>query len=907
MLARRLYRLVLLAYPAEMRAAMGGDMEDTFVDRYRAVRNDGGWLRVALFWFRTLWDTATTALPEHGAWLRQRQRRMTNGPRRSRGFPVIANFWQDLRYAVRTLRKSPGFAVIAITIMGLGIGANTAIFSIVNAVLFRPLPYENPSELVRVFTSDSDGRTPGAVSYPDFVDYRARSDLFSGAVAFENALLSLTGEDGSEAVMGEFLCAEYFSVLGLAPAMGRTFVPIEDEPGASEPVVMVAYDTWQRRHGGDPSIVGSTIRLNGRAVMVVGIGPKGYNGSIVGISSEYWLPWGSAVQIESDQAHQMVDRSGRSLMMSARLRAGVTQEQAEAALNVLARRLGEEYPETNTNRTVSVYPANQVRLHPIIDSALYPIAGLLMAVVGLVLLVACSNIANLLLVRAASRRKEVAIRLAIGARRGRLISQLLTESMLLGSAGGVAGLLVAMWVARFIVSFKPPLPVPVAVDLSLDWRVLAFTVALSIVTGVLFGLAPALKASRPNLVPTLKDETHSLAVRSRSFSMRNLLVVAQVAVSLVLLVGAGLFVRSLINSQSVDPGFETERTALATFNTDAAFDNDAEAREFLRGLVERLEASPDVEAVALSDRLPLTIGAQISGVYIEGLTPPPGEDEFSADFASASPGYFRTMGIPILRGRAFTEADRGDAPMVGIVSATMARRFWGTEDVVGKRFARGSSSYQSEVEIVGVAQDVKVRTLGEAPRAYFYIPTGQDSPFVTSVVVRSAGDPSVIPNLIRREARELNGNVPVMEAGTMIEHVGVVLFIPRMGATLLLGFGILAMVLAGLGLYGVVAFSVAQRTRELGVRVALGAGQRRVVVTVVLQGFALVGVGTVVGLALSALAMQPVATMLNDVSPTDPLTFGSMSLLLLLVAALASYFPARRAAGSDPMVALRAE
>jgi predicted permease len=428
-----------------------------------------------------------------------------------------------------------------------------------------------------------------------------------------------------------------------------------------------------------------------------------------------------------------------------------------------------------------------------------------------------------------------------------------------------------------------------------------------VITGVLFGLAPALKASRPDLVPTLKDSTHSLAVKNRRLSMRNVLVVSQVAVSLVLLVGAGLFVRSLINSQQVNPGFETERTAMATFNTDVAYDNDAEAREFLHRLVEKLEHHPGIEAVALSDRLPLSIGAQISGVYIEGLAPPPGEDEFSADFASASPGYFRTMGIPILRGRAFTDADNPDAPRVAIVSATTARRFWGTEDVVGKRFARGSRANRLDTEIVGVARDVKVRSLGEAPRSYFYIPTGQDNPFVTSVVVRSSGDPSTIPNLILSEARALNAHVPVMEAGTMTEHVGVVLFIPRMGATLLLGFGVLAMILAGLGLYGVVAFSVAQRTRELGVRMALGAAQGQLVRMVVTQGLALVTVGAVVGLALSALAMRPVVTLLNDVSPTDPVTLGGMSLLLFGVAVLASYVPARRAAKSDPLVALRAE
>jgi predicted permease len=389
--------------------------------------------------------------------------------------------------------------------------------------------------------------------------------------------------------------------------------------------------------------------------------------------------------------------------------------------------------------------------------------------------------------------------------------------------------------------------------------------------------------------------------------MRNLLVVSQVAVSLVLLVGAGLFVRSLINSQSVDPGFATENTARVTFNTDVAFANDAEAHDFFSRLLERLESHPGIVGAALSDRLPLTIGAQINGVFIEGVDPPPGEESFSADFASASPGYFETMEIPLLRGREFTDADNMDAPRVAIVSATMARRFWGTEDVVGKRFARGNRTTQIDTEIVGVAQDVKVRSLGEGPRNYFYKPTGQDSPFVTTVVVRSSGDAALLPDLIRREARALNSSVPIMESGTMVEHVGIALFIPRMGAVLLLGFGILAMVLACLGLYGVVAFSVAQRTRELGVRMALGAGQGEVVRMVVGQGLALVTVGAVIGLLLSALAMRPLATMLNDVSPTDPITLGGMSLVLLAVAALASYLPARRAARSDPLVALRVD
>ena len=836
----------------------------------------------------------------HALWVRRQEpsTRATN--------PMDA-FFHDLRYAVRRLGRSPAFTALAVIIMGLGIGANTAIFSIVNAVLFRSLPYDNPSELVRVFLSERGTDDPGAASYHDYLDIRERTDLFSGAAINTTALVSLINDDGSEMVFGEYLSADFFPVLGLSPSLGRSFATDEDVPGVAELVAMVSYQAWQRRHGGDPAVLGATVRLNGKPVTIVGVGPEGFAGTMVGFTSDYWMPWGTAAAIEPGQRAQLEERtSRRGSFINARLQPGVTVEQAAAALTVYAAELAEKYPESNAERTIVVMPTNDVRLHPMLDSALYPVAGLLMAVVGLVLIVACTNLANLLLVRASSRRKEVAVRVAMGASRRRLITQLLTESTLLGALGGLLGLVIAFVTAKAIVSFQPPIAIPIAIDLRLDSTVLGFTVLLSVGTGMLFGLVPALRASRPDLVPTLKDEVLSVGGGRRRLSLRNILVVSQVAVSMVLLIGAGLFVRSLVNAQGVDPGFETRNAALATLDISLGGYGEADGRLFFDELSQRMLAHPEVESVALADMFPLGVGIQTREIVVPGYEPPPETDRLELDYMVVSANYFRTLDIPIIRGRPFGAADTETSPRVAVVSAIMARRYWATEDVVGQRFRLGRTMDGTEIEVIGVAADTKVRTLGDS-RPLLYTSFAQEYPRFVSMIASTAGDPSAVPEIFRREVKTINSSLPLFEAKTMEEHLGVALFAPRMGAFLLAGFGVLAMVLAAVGLYGVVAFSVAQRTREVGIRVALGADSGRVVKMVIGEGMALVGVGVGLGLVASALAMQPISRFVIGVGAIDGPTFAVVSILLGAVALLASYVPARRAARVEPMVALRYE
>jgi predicted permease len=819
-----------------------------------------------------------------------------------RGAPLLGFLLQDVRYAARRLRQSPGFTAVAVTIMGLGIGANTAIFSIVNAVLFRPPPYENPAELVKIFTTADDGETPMVSSYPDFLEFRDRTDLFSGAVAHSAMMVSLANEEGAETVFVEFVSARFFEVLGLAPALGRSFDPGEDVRGA-ELVAVVSYQAWQRRYGADPDIVGATVRLNGRPVTIVGVGPEGFSGSMIGITMEFWMPWGTAAAIDLDERRMLEQRGAHSFSVTARLQPGVTVAQASAALETLGRRLSEKYPDTNTNRNVVTMAASDVHLHPFIDAMLYPVAGLLMAVVGLVLLVACTNLANLLLVRASSRSREVAVRLALGATRRRLVSQLLAESTLLGLAGGVIGLVLAYWTATFITSFRPPIGVAITIDLTLDTTVLAFTVVLSVATGVIFGLVPSLRASRSDVVSTLKDDTHSLGA-GRRFGLTNVLVVSQMGVSLMLLIAAGLFLRGLINAQRVDPGFETHHIAIATVGQMSGLD-DEQGRAFLYELARRLKAHPGVTQAALADRVPLAASVQTRDFIVDAEVMPPGVDELETDFTAVTPEFFEVMNIPILRGRGFTSRDTEAAPDVAIVSAAMARQVWGTEDVVGRQLRWGPSD--PPIEVVGVARDTKVRSLGEAPRNNLYVPFAQEGGrlILVAVVVSTEGDPVAMPEVLRREAKALNPDVPLFEAKTMQQHLGFMLFAPRMAAFLLSGFGILALALATIGLYGVVAYSVARRTREVGIRVALGADRRTVVGMVVREGMTMAGGGVVIGLALSAVAMRPLAGLLHGVSPTDMVTFGGVAVLLSAVALLASYVPARRAARVDPVVALR--
>jgi predicted permease len=700
--------------------------------------------------------------------------------------------------------------------------------------------------------------------------------------------------------LGEAVSGNYFEVLGIPAARGRTFIAGEDDAPGAALVVVLSDRIWRRRFAADPNIIGKTLRLKGQRFEVVGVASPEFKGLMVGFASQMWTP----VTTQPSFGEDLEDRGSRWLMVKGRLRPGVTPEQAQSRMDVLGRQLAATYPETSEDRSFTIIPTNDVRLHPMVDRALFPVAALLMVVVGLLLLIVCTNLANLLLARALARRREIAIRLAIGAGRGRLIRLLLTESLVLALLGGVFGLLIAIWTANLLVSFQPPIMFQLTLDLGIDGSVLAFTFFVSVLAGVFFGLAPALQATKPQLVPALKDELDAIGGRRRRFGLRDSLVVAQVATSLVLLIGAGLFVRSLISAQDIDLGFERERVAIIMLSPTVAGYEESRGTALLSSVVERARTLPGVEAAALASRMPLGVSVNTNEIFVEGVATP--EDEApNIDAVTVSSGYFDVMGIPLLQGRDFQEQDDESAPLVAIVSDAAARRFWPGENAVGKRFRL---SPEGELrEIIGIALDTKVRTLGEQPRPYLYMHYLQRNRGFMALAVRTNGYPQPMLSTLRREILMVDDGMPIMESKTMTEHLGIMLFAPRMGGILLGVFGGLGILLATIGLYGVVSYAAAQRTREVGIRVALGARPADVMRLVVGRGLTMVGVGIAIGLALAFAAALPLGSLLYGISVTDPVTFVGVTLLLVGVAFVATMVPALRASKLDPMVALRRE
>jgi predicted permease len=809
----------------------------------------------------------------------------------------------DLRYATRQLAKRPAFTVLALLIIALGVGANSAIFSVVNAVLLKPLPVESPDELVEIYSVEEGESFPAASSYPDYLSVKARDDLFSGVIAYTPHFFGLALAGQSEAVFGELVSGDYFDVLGVRPIPGRAF-RAEDEVAGAAPVVVISCGLWRRRFASDPGIISRTISLSGRSFEIVGVMPAEFTGMYVGAAPAVWVPLNSEGYLSSGST-QFESRGNRWLFVKGRLRGGVSPEQAQAGMNVLARQLARAYPESNGDLTIRVIPTSEVRLHPEVDRVLTPVAVLLMTVVGLVLLIACTNLAGLLLTRAVSRGKEMAIRLAIGARRGNLVRLLLTESMVLAILGGALGVLVAFWTARLLISLQPPGPFALSFDLAVDVAVLEFTALVTILTGFLFGLAPAVQATRPDVMATLKRGTASPRAVRGGLAVRNILVVLQVAVALVLLIGATLFLRSLAEAQHINPGFERRRAAVLTVAVDLADYSREKGEEFYQRLKERFAALPGVETVAFASHLPLGYTISTTSLYVQGA-------EYAADHVptvdvtTISSGYFEAMGIPLIRGRDFDERDHRSAPPAVILSQAAARRFWPGENAVGKQL-RLQSADQRVCTVVGVARDIKVRTLGEAPRPLLYRPISQNYVPWVSFVVRTERDPIRIIPVLRREVLALDESVPVIEAKSMSEHLGFMLFAPRMGGILLAVFGGFAVLLAITGLYGVVAFTTAQRTREIGIRIALGGSSGDVVNLVMRQSVALVAAGAAVGLGVAFLITRPLGSFLYGISPLDPLTYLSVTLLLAAVALAASLVPALRAARLDPVAALRCE
>jgi predicted permease len=828
----------------------------------------------------------------------------------------VETLWQDLRYGIRMLAKSPGFTAVAILTLALGIGANAAIFSVVNAVLLRPLPVENPDRLVRVFASNTSGTRYASISYPDYLDLRDQNSVFSGLLAYGRFSASLGGQEQggqtapAELIRGEIVTANYFSVLGVRPVKGRAFIPEEERSPGSAPVAVVGYGMWTNHFAADPNIIGKQIVVNGHSFTVVGVAPPDFPGAEIGTLPDIWVPIMMQEVIRPPSAGSLRQAYGTDLLhhrdagwlhLIGRLKPGVTPALAQANCSTIAQRLEQTYSSSNRGVGVNVVPVRG-GLDASDREDVLPIAGLLLAVVGLVLLIACANVANLLLARASARQKEIGVRLALGASRSRLVRQFLTESILLSLLGGGFGMLMAVWVRDLIASVKPPTPVPIALDLSIDFRVLLFALVLSVLTGIVFGLAPALQVSRAPVAYALREE--ALLRRLRKSRLRITLAVAQVALSLLMLITAGLLVHSLSNAQAVRLGFNPGRLLSAWIDLSLRQYPETQGRAFYGRLIERVQALPGVRSVSFARTIPLGFSARAMIVHIEGQGAPSPENAVRAGNNIVAPRYFETMEIPILRGRDFSQTDTAASPKVAIISETMARRFWPAEDAVGKRLL---FSANETIEIVGVVADSKYRTLGERAGLYIYLPLEQNFEYGMALVVRSSKDPNALVPLLRQEVQSLDKALPVTAIQTMAANVSTSLWPARAGATLVGIFGLLALVLAAVGIYGVTAFTTAQRTHEIGIRMALGAEPRDILRLIIGQGMVLAAAGIAIGCAGAFAVSRVIAGFLYGINPADPVAFVAGALILGGATLLASYIPARRAMRVDPLVALRYE
>jgi predicted permease len=845
----------------------------------------------------------------------------------------MRTIWLDLRYGVRILLKKPGFTLVAVLTLALAIGANTAILSTVNGFIFRPLPVTHPEEVVRMFFGNRrDPAVWGWFSYPNYVDLRGQNRVFSGLVASQQHGSAISdsatreGSDGvgAEAVWGETVSDNYFDVLGIRPALGRTFSPEENRTQGTHPVAVLAHALWQRRYNSDPSIIGKTTYLSGQPFTIIGVAPPGFAGVDRNqVSISFWVP----IMMQTRFGYQescMTERGCRNLQLLGRLKPGVTMGQAVADLNLIAENWGRIYPETNADMKISVVTDVQGRWQD--DYGFYKFTSVIALVVGgLVLLVACANLANLLLARAGARSREIGIRLAIGAGRLRIVRQLLVESLLLAGLGGALGLLIAFWATDLIQASLPLSFVPFRVDFSPDPLVLKWMLLITLLTGVIFGLAPAMTAARTDLISVLKSDAtgqggatggqrHGQRRHGRAgrWNLRNLLVIAQVAISIIVLVCAGLFLRSLIRAQKVDPGFSTENLITMHLRPGAIGYNSAEGKRFFSEVLRRIESQPGVRSASLAAYLFFGGGNyQNRGPILrEGeLLPKPNEGLFPMANVVA-PKYFETMRTPLVLGRDFTERDDEDAPRVAIVNQEFARRLYGTEqNALGKRFRAGGQESPLR-EIIGVAKDGRYVNFYENQRPCIFLPKDQDGAQFRNILLVSAAagaEPKAVVESVRREIAQIDSRVPAFGLQIGEQNLANAYWEARLAAGLGTALGLLVLVLATMGLYSVMTYTVSRRTREIGIRVALGAQGRDVLKMVIRQGLILVIVGIVIGLGGALTLTRVLSSLLYGVSASDPLTFVGVAALLALVALLACYIPARRATKVDPMIALRHE
>jgi putative ABC transport system permease protein len=809
---------------------------------------------------------------------------------------------RNLLYALRGFRNNPTFTAVAIASLALGIGLNTAIFNLVSAVLLQPLPVRDPTRLMSVFTLDRNNPGLKGCSYPNYKDYRDRNTVFSGLALYTSIPVTLTGESQLEDVSGQLVSGNYFDVLGVKPLLGRTFLPEEDRVPDAQAVVVIAYAFWTRRFGSSRGAIGATLGLNNRRYTIIGIAPKGFHGANALVNTDLWIPM-MMYPLMYSHADWVNYRKALLFPVIGRLQDGVGRQQAQDNMRTLAAQLAREYPLDNQGLTVTLLPLTDSVIRPDSRGGFWKVGGVALGVSVLVLLIACANVANLLLVRAAGRRKEMALRLALGVARGRLIGQLLTESALLSVAGAALALVLARWGRDLLWSFRPPWILSGDEVFGFDGRVLAFTLSIAVVATLLFGLAPAWSASHTDLATELRERRSPWTRAGRRVNTRSLLVMAQVALAVVALTCAGLFLRSLHNAQTLDPGFDAAHMATLALNLKPRGFTEAQGRQYYARVLERAGSLPGVTAATLASNAPFVVQRERS-VSIEGRETGTGPAAVAL-INLAEPGYFQAMRIPLVRGRAFSSGDQENAPRVAVVNETMARHFWSGRNPIGARLRFFGEN--TTVEIVGVVKDSTYISLAERPSLMVYLCLRQYYAPAVTLWVRTTGQPEAMLSAVRREVQSLDRDVLLSDLQSAMQVSYESLWEPRLGAVLFTAFGALAGLLTVIGLYGVISYSVGQRTRELGIRMALGAQPGAVLRQVLAEGMILVFWGLVLGLVAAVTIAGVLNSLLFGVGARDPLTLGVVMAVLLATALAACAAPALRATRIDPMVALRDE
>ena len=827
--------------------------------------------------------------------------------RDSRGVRPLEELGHDLRYGLRQLRRAPLFTAVAVVTLAIGIGANTAVFSLVNGGLLRDRPYQDPESLVNIYTR-VEGQSLYATSYEeDLEDLRALDDVFLRVGGYRGVAARIQEDDGARMVLAEAITSDLFPLVGVEMALGRGFTPEEELEAAANPVAILGHTLWRRRFGGAPDVLGQEIRLSGIPFTVVGVAPKHFDSfTAQSFTTDLFVPWSLARAVQGDWYREPAEGRGwEGTKIVARLRSGVSMEQAQARADGLMQGLKGTHPEAYEDRSFNLHPSRGVALQPDVDAFFMRIGLLLMAIVGLVLLLAATNLASALLARGMDRRREIAVRLALGARRGRLVRQLLTETAMVAALGALAGVLTGRWCLDLLVAIGPPTSLPLEINTRMDGTVLLFTAAAAVGAALVAGMAPALQSTRADVTPALKDGGRNGS--PGKLTLRNGMVAFQVAISMILLMCGGLFVRSLQEAQETDPGFRTREAGLIWVDMQVGGVPREEWETTAALLTEGALSIPGVEVVGASNGLPLSEGLWQGRYTLPGVELPPSEDYHWAHYLAVDPFFLDAMGLPVVRGRGISPQDREGTEPVALVSEAAARRFWPDAEPLGREILpeAGERSYR----VVGVVKDTKVANLREGPTPLFYFPREQYRGRTENLwlVATGTGAPSEITGALRRMVREVDPEMVVVEAKTMEEHLSTALFLPRLGALLMGFFGLMALALASLGLYGMVSFAASRRTREVGIRMSLGADRGSVIRMVVRDGMGVVVAGGILGWGLAALASRFLASFLVGIGPHDLVTLSTVPLLLFGVAALAALVPARRASRVSPVECLKTE